>query len=160
MLTAAAFFLLAAIFIHGVRERMLFTFLPAGDANRFAVWKTALSIIKEHPFTGRGIGLFMTYFSLHRTDLIPQYAHNCFLQIWTETGIFSLLSFLAFVWLILYKGVKSLRENLDPILLGLVCGASGFLVHSFFDTDLYSVQLATLFWAMLGLLSAKTVARS
>ena len=156
----AVLFALAVVLSPGVRERILFTFLPAGDADRFVVWKTALQMIKAHPFLGNGVGLFMTHFSASRSGLIPQYAHNCFLQIWAETGIFSLLSFLACIGIILNAGIKRIRERMDPLLLGLVCGVSGFLVHSFFDTDLYSVQLAALFWVVLGLLCARIAAQA
>jgi putative inorganic carbon (HCO3(-)) transporter len=154
-LSVVFLFVLAAAFNPGVRERVVFTFLPEGDADRFVVWKTTLQMIKEHPFIGKGVGLFMSHFSTYRNDLIPQYAHNCFLQIWAETGIFSLLSFITFVGIILYKGIKRIREKLDPLLLGLVCASVAFLVHSFFDTNLYSIQLATLFWFVLGLTTSR-----
>ena len=38
---------------------------------------------------------------------------------------------------------------------GLLAGLFGFLVHSFFDTNLYSLPLAVLFWAFAGLAAAK-----
>jgi O-antigen ligase len=76
------------------------------------------------------------------------------LQIWAETGIFSLLSFLIFLTLLLGRGIKAFMINQNSLVLGLLCGISGFLVHSFFDTHLYSLQLAFLFWSMAGLLVA------
>jgi len=35
--------------------------------------------------------------------------------------------------------------------MGGLTGLSGFLVQSFFDTNLYSVQLNTLFWFVMGM---------
>lgn len=124
------------------------------DAFRFTIWDTAVSMIKENPFLGKGLGTFMDYFSKYPTGINPHYAHNCFLQIWAEAGIFSLISFLLFVGFLLYTSVKKVQKNKDLVLLGLVIGISGFLVHSFFDTQLYSVQLRTLFWMWMGLIAA------
>ena len=98
----------------------------------------------------------MAYYRQQRPDISPAYAHNCYLQIWAETGIFSLLAFILFFSLILYKGIRAYRKNSNPFLLGLICGLFGFLVHCFFDIHLYSLQLAFLFWLMLGSLVAAT----
>jgi putative inorganic carbon (HCO3(-)) transporter len=154
ILLCITFITVIIFLIPAARERYLFTFGLGGDADRFAVWQIAFRMIKENPFLGKGIGTFMDYFSIHARGLVVQYAHNCFLQIWAETGIFSLLSFILFIGLILYKGIKAFKERTDFLLFGLICGIFGFLVHSFFDTQFYSLQLATLFWSMLGLLMA------
>jgi O-antigen ligase len=82
------------------------------------------------------------------------YAHNCYLQIWAETGIFALLSFIVFIILILRQGIKTFIKTHDYIVLGLLCAIFGFLVHSFFDNHLYSLQLAVLFWFLAGMLAA------
>jgi O-antigen ligase len=92
----------------------------------------------------------MSYFAKYIPNLGVMYAHNCYLQIWAEAGIFTLLSFLAFLVILLIKGIRAFRKNKSFILLGLICGILGFAVHSFFDTHLYSLQLSALFWLMSG----------
>lgn len=131
-----------------------FTFGPSGDMDRFKVWQTAFAMIKDHPILGQGIGTFMANFRKYMPNLIIQYAHNCFLQIWAETGIFSLLSFLGFLVLLFSEWIKAFNKNHNLLILGLLCGIFGFLVHSFFDTDLYSLQLSVLFWFTVGLTTA------
>ncbi|MFH1441851.1 MAG: O-antigen ligase family protein [Candidatus Omnitrophota bacterium] len=133
--------------------RLNFILQAGGDTDRLIVWKIALNMIKENPFLGKGLGTFMDYFS-KRSSLTPQYAHNCFLQIWAETGIFSLLSFISFIMALLLRGIAVFKKTNDYILLGILCGLLAFLVHSFFDTDLYSLQLAVLFWTVAGILAA------
>lgn len=134
-----------------LRQRVSYTFLPGGDSQRIFIIQTAWLIIKENPFLGKGLGTFMDYFPQYAGISDAYYVHNCYLQIWAETGVFSLLSFLGFLGLLLSKGIKIFKKNQDFILLGLICGIFGFLIHSFFDTQLYSLQLAVLFWFMAGL---------
>jgi O-antigen ligase len=128
------------------------TFFSGGDATRFAIWKGAWGMIKGHPFLGVGLGTFMANFSRFTKGLGVQYAHNCFLQIWAETGVFALVSFIGFISLVLWEGITTFRRTQDGIVLGLICAIFASLVHSFFDTHLYSLQLAVLFWFLAGML--------
>lgn len=144
------------LFLPAIKERFAFTFQGEGDADRLIVWAAAWRMIAENPFLGKGIGTFMDYFHTYVPDKVVQYAHNCYLQIWAETGVFSLLSFLLFIGAIFYKGIKAFKIGKSPVLLGLLCALFGFLVHSFFDTQFYSLQLAYLFWVILGITVAVT----
>jgi O-antigen ligase len=147
-------FILLVALVPAIRERAIFTFQAGGDASRFAMWQGAWAMIKENPFLGKGLGTFMAYFPRYAPNLGIQYAHNSFLQIWTETGIFSLLSFLGFLISLLYLCIKVFKKSQDFILLGLICGIFGFLVHSFFDAHFYSLQLSVFFWSMAGIAQA------
>ena len=151
-----SFVILVLIFIPHIRERFLFTFTFNGDASRFALWKGAWGMIKEHPLLGNGIGTFMANFSKFTKGLGVQYAHNCYLQIWAETGVFALISFVSFISLLLWQGILSFRKSQDYTVLGLTCAIFGFLVHSFFDNHFYSLQLVVLFWFLAGMLVAVT----
>lgn len=146
-LVACAIFLIPMF-----HERLLFVFKEGGDCDRFKIWLAAWKMINGHPFLGMGAGTFMANFSKYLPSTNISYAHNCYLQIWAETGIFSLLSFMAFVVSLVYLGVKKFIASKDLLLLGLLSGAVGFLVHSFFDTNLYSLRLAVLFWVWVGLI--------
>lgn len=134
------------------RSRFLLIFELGGDRNRFEIWQAAITMFKENPFLGKGLGTFMS----HTREYLPlktvSYAHNCFLQILAESGIFSLISFLGFLGLVFYAGIKKFLSTEDPILLGGVCGLAGFLVHSLFDVNLYSLPLAVLFWMWAGII--------
>lgn len=136
-------------------ERFFLTFMAGGDRDRFLYWQVAIKMIQEHPFIGVGVGTFMANFANYLPNLFPAYAHNCFLQIFAETGVFSLLAFLAFVASFIYLGIKRFIASKDYSLLGLLAGTVGFLVHSFFDTNLYSLILAILFWVWVGLIFAR-----
>jgi O-antigen ligase len=133
----------------------LFFFQNRRDSYRFILFHGAWGMIKENPFLGKGVGTFMDYCALYTNNFGTYYAHNCFLQIWAESGVFSLLSFLLFVGYVFYRSMKvSLRipRSLNYfILIGLTAGLLGFFVHSFFGVHLYSFQLSFLFWVVLGL---------
>ena len=146
------FFMLAVILVPLARERAVFIFQSGGDAERYGVWKGAWGMIKDHPFLGKGIGTFMANFAQYTKGLGIRYAHNCYLQIWAETGVFALISFISFLWLLLRQGINSFRRSRDHAVLGLLCAIFGFSIHSFFDTHLYSLQLSELFWFMSGML--------
>ncbi|MBF0593590.1 MAG: O-antigen ligase family protein [Candidatus Omnitrophica bacterium] len=144
--------ILAAVMLlcHGSVSRVLSIFIPGGDSSRYEYWQNTLLLIKQHPFIGQGIGTFMGRLHEQSPFLIPIYAHNCYLQIWAETGIFSLLAFVVFLGCVLFRACRVYRKSADPVLLGAVCGLSAFLVHAFFDNHLYSLALAFVFWVMLG----------
>lgn len=138
------------------RERALLTFKSGGDSDRFKYWLAAFRMIKNHPFFGMGVGTFMANFPKYTPviGLRVSYAHNCFLQIWAETGIFSVLSFLGFILTLIYRGISNFKKHGDFIVLGLTCAIFGFTTHSLFDTHFYSLQLAILFWTLGGVLAA------
>ncbi len=146
--------LLIMFLIPDVRQRVLFSFQKGGDARRLEIWQGAGAMIKERPFLGRGVGNFITYLPRYTAGEFIQYAHNSFLQMWAETGIFSLLSFLIFLLLVFINAGGILLKSKNPLLLGLFCGISGFLLHNFFDSQLYTLQLSVFFWLLLGFLSA------
>jgi O-antigen ligase len=152
--TVVMLFFLSLIFlIPEWREIFLSIFKVGGDAMRFEYWQIAIRMFEESPFWGKGLGVFMVYVSDHYPGMPVFYAHNCFLQILAESGIFSLLVFVVFVSMVLYLGVKRYYFVKDCILLGGVCGIFGFLTHSFFDVHLYSLPLAMLFWVWIGIIS-------
>jgi O-antigen ligase len=133
----------------------LFFFQNRRDSYRFVLFRGAWEMINEHPLLGKGIGTFMDYCVLYAKSDIAFYAHNCYLQMWAESGIFSLLSFLLFVGYVFYRSIKvglRIPRSLNYFaLIGLAAGMLGFLVHSFFEVHLYSFQLSFLFWIVLGL---------
>ncbi len=133
----------------------LFFFQSRGDSARLMLYEGAWKMIVENPFLGKGLGTYMDHCANYIHQIGVYYVHNCFLQIWAESGIFSLLSFLLLNGYVIYKNFNlTLRipASLESFLfIGLNAGLLGFLVHCFFDTQLYSLQLSFLFWITMGL---------
>ena len=76
----------------------------------------------------------------------------------SEIGLLGLSCFLLFIGGILIKGFTALHRIRDntfkPLILGLNLGLTAFLIHSFVDTNLYSLNLAVLFWVTAGVMLA------
>ena len=62
-------------------------------ATRIQAWKAALSMISDYPFSGVGLASFGPAFPDHSHDK-PREAHNTFLQITAESGIFAGIMYL------------------------------------------------------------------
>ena len=130
--------------------------------DRIFMWDTSWRIFREHPIIGNGLNTFFVKFREYRTDEFRgqkgSYAHNCYLQMAADIGVVGLA---AFLWLLLayfISMIKALRKVEDgfqnSLAWGISIGVFAFLVHSFFDTNLYSLNLATLFWFAIGLSQA------
>jgi O-antigen ligase len=131
-------------------------------ADRHVMWANGWKIFKEHPVIGNGLNTFFVNYMEVREDEHKNkkgsYAHNCYLQMAADIGSVGLASFLGFVALLLIGAARSLSSLKGgfcyPLQLGLITGISAYLVHSFFDTSLYSLNLAALFWIVAGLSAA------
>jgi O-antigen ligase len=128
---------------------------------RTILWETSLKIAKENPLLGKGVNTFSKYFIEYKPLDYPdlRYAHNSYLQMWSEIGIVGLLLFLSIPFLILTKALKGIKLKASQgapglILLGLIAGYIGFLVHTIFDNNLFSLMLTTLFWVMSAYITA------
>jgi len=109
---------------------------------RISYWKETVEIIKQHPLTGVGAGNF----SLKETRA----AHNSYLQIWAETGILGLLSWLMIVFIFIKKGIKTLYSRNGYYNLGIFMSGLSFLLYNLIDFSFFISQVAFLFWIALG----------
>jgi hypothetical protein len=125
----ASFTALVAFFIVWRRQHVGFEFLSFRD---FA-WKSAVDIFREHPWFGIGPGNYANAI-LSRggaPDLQFVNAHNLFLQTAAETGVFGLLSLIAFLFGMFRASWSAWSTRRAPILsLGLLAAFLGFLAHS------------------------------
>ncbi len=135
------------------RAMSIFQLDSAGRLGKNGLWMQAITLVKYKVFLGQGLGVY-------RSISNGTYAHNCYLQMLTEIGIVGLLCFLWILGRLFRLGIENFKKSRDSLLLGLLAGIIAFSVHSFFDTNLYSVQLSILFWAILGITSCRLQATS
>ncbi len=124
---------------------------------RGTYWQEAFNIIKEYPFFGIGLNSYSKVAPKYKI-FWGGYPHNCYLHMAVEIGLVGLFSFFGFLTSILGRVNRKLSYIKDSFLysalIGFSSGFIGFLVHSFFDTNFYSVQLGSLMWLIMGVIVA------
>lgn len=132
-------------------------FMLEKDIIRTNLWHEAISIIKKFPMFGCGLNTYSIVAPHFKSgaSVAGIYPHNSYLQMAAETGIVGLTSFvlvMARLFITSWKNLKKIKNSFyNNILLGLLAGLFGFLVHSFFDVNLYALQLVNLMWFFIGL---------
>lgn len=140
------------------------SFSNVGSYDRQLLAKLSLGMFKANPLIGAGLGTYMYNFDRFNVNKDyyrdgPRYAHNCYLQMLAEIGIFGLGVFLWIIVALFLKSMTILKKNSDyiyrSILIGLLGGLLAYLVHSAFDTNLYNLDIGMLFWLLLGLIQSQ-----
>ncbi|MGB3056584.1 MAG: O-antigen ligase family protein [Candidatus Omnitrophota bacterium] len=123
---------------------------------RVMLWKGTINMIKEHPVLGFGTNTYSRNFPKYKPADYPdyRYTHNSYLHMASEVGIvgaFLFLVFLVMVFVHSLSGIHALPGGMRKALsLGLFAGLVGFSLNCMVDTHLYSVNLAVLFYLLLG----------
>lgn len=127
------------------------------ESDRTLYWRQAVAYIKKSPIFGSGVNTY-SRISANDSGSIGGYPHNCYLQMTAEVGFLGIGAFLWMIFILFKTSLQNLRKMNDPFLnaisVGLLSGLFGFLVHSFFDTNFYSVQLGNLMWVVMGAIVA------
>jgi len=133
-------------------------FFKEAGSGRDRFWNDALHMAMEHPFFGFGLNTYTEALRGHPDARQGFYAHNCYLQMAAEIGFAGLAVFLAVLIVFWREFFQKLRYVEDEFLLNMVWGMGAgfmaFLVHAFFDTTMYSVQLGMMHWLFMGLILA------
>ncbi len=120
---------------------------------RFRFWGITWRMILAKPWFGHGINSYYTNFQRFApsSETYRGYAHNCYLQMWSEVGVFGLLAFLApFLNLLPKKTNQPALQYGFGLDQSLWIGVVAFLIQSFFDTNFYALQCASIFWIFWG----------
>ena len=141
--------------------KALLTFSDVSSHERLFMWDTGWKMFVSQPVFGHGINTFMSNYQSYAPDhsALPAYAHNCFLQTMAEIGLVGFVAFLGFLvslGKLCWRGITA-SPSTSAVLAGLTAGLCGFLVQSFFDTNLYVVRQAVLFWTLAGMATALSV---
>jgi O-antigen ligase len=134
---------------------------------RWNNYKTALRIFRDFPVRGVGLGNYGTINPRYQTvpQTVAQYAHNTFLQLLSEAGIFWLASLLA----VSITLIKCRRRPPEPVFAtrgprsfcNICLGASllTWAIHNLLDIDLYFPSLGGLGVFLCGIYFSVTAPR-
>ena len=152
-----------------VTQRALSTFDEKDPSinTRILMWKVTGQMIKDKPFLGGGIGSFKISYLDYQARFLkehPEYnkywtnakeAHNEYLQIGAEIGLFGLGIILIIILKLYNLFINFLKKEIDNkrklICWGLLIGITSFLIHSLFDFPLHVPALGSAFFIILGL---------
>ena len=144
--------------IFGNREFIsLYIIRGASVYHRIEMTKICWQMFLDHPLLGHGINTFMSIYEnyLDAATFGISYAHNCYLQMAVETGIFGLLAFIWMIVMLFVSSLKNINKREEGFIkasqIGLLAGLLAYVIHSAVETNLYALPLAILFYYFLGL---------
>ncbi len=146
---------ISVLFISFTNQSIVNRFLSSFDFNegsnieRIKNWDQGYKMFADNFLTGVGIGNYSIYLYPTVEYRTPIYAHNLYLDIGAEMGIFALLVWLALIGITIWQLFKTGKRSKDVFMRALSFGLIGslvwFSVHSFFDTAIYSPTILAIF---------------
>jgi O-antigen ligase len=128
--------------------------------NRISIWRDTLTLVRQHPLFGTGLGTFSVAFTSVQTaflTLLVDHAHCDYLEVLSELGLPGGILVFAPIFWILAQSVRRYRKTEDrfeaAVCLGCVGSISALLVHSLADFNLYIPANALVFTVALALAS-------
>lgn len=122
-------------------------------------WKFASELIADHPLLGVGYGRYAYEINQRGHGLLSDHSSggsdSSLLTIWAQTGIFGLLSYLAIGFVASITAIRRIRKKEDfdsYLLLGLLSGFAGLMLHSFFVNSLLYALMMVYLWIGLALM--------
>jgi O-antigen ligase len=125
-------------------------------------WGAAARMIYDKPIFGIGGGRFKEeykFFKPSESIDTPDHAHNVYLQLASEYGIFALLAFLSIIILAFRAVIQACHSCENRFDLGLAMGIFAALiswcVYGLVDNTLHR-RTALFFWFVLGILGGRS----
>ena len=152
------------IFVSSLRLRFLSIFAMRNDSSnsfRFNVYHSSLEMFKDNWLLGIGIGNknFREIYGLYmKTGFDALSCYNIYLETAVESGIFALIAFLGFLFMLLYKGFRFIFKSKDVenviCIAACVVAISAVMFHGLVDTIFFRPQLQFLFWTYVAVITA------
>lgn len=130
---------------------------------RFEIYDTSKFLMRDHWVRGVGLGtdvmkqVFLTY-PTNFDGTYPVHTHNNYLQMWMETGIWGIISFLALLLYQLKSGLKAFCASTDRrvkrLLAAAIGGFCGILVIGVAEYTWYYPRNMFTWWFLFGLIGA------
>ncbi len=151
---------------HGQLAVRLWSLFSGTDTSvmlRYAFWHSTWQMILDHPWLGVGWGAYWEMYPrydyfVHNADVIIYHAHNMYLNMASETGLFGLALFLAaFIghgwgaWQLYRNATQPLEEAVG---LGMLLVIIGLGVNGVADYNLFNRTVGLAFWTLAAVTAA------
>jgi O-antigen ligase len=133
---------------------------------RGPIWQAAANVFLDHPWFGVGPGNYTRAMveGGYAARYIPGYpevatgleqAHNVFLQVAAETGVFGLIAFTAFVFWMIRACWRAWKDSGHPLIAGgilfaLLAFVLRSLADNFLDLGITADRIRVLVWILFG----------
>lgn len=125
-------------------------------------WQFASELIADHPLLGVGFGRYAYEINQRGHGLLSDHSvsgsDSSLLTIWAQTGIFGLLSYLAIGFVAAVTAIRRIwgKTNYESyLLLGLLSGFAGIMIHSVFVNSLLYAPMMVYLWTGLALMDER-----
>ena len=126
------------------------------NSERLLMWESALEMFEDNPIFGVGYGQYKfayqnEYISPEARERFQEHAHNNFLQMLAECGIFGAAAFI-FLWgYFSYFSLKNWLKDKKIEWLLFFCVLWGFMLHGLTEFNFETAVPSKIFWYVLGL---------
>ncbi|HVF21872.1 MAG TPA: O-antigen ligase family protein [Pyrinomonadaceae bacterium] len=153
---AFAAVLIAGVFLTAAVSDLTLSAAAANEgASRSDIWRATLKLFAAHPLLGIGLGAYWIGITAHHDAsgvLVPQEAHNDYLELLASGG---LIGFSCGVWFVV-SVVRLVRKNLwsntgfvRAARIGALLGIAGVAIHSLLDFGLHLTSNAVVFLTLI-----------
>ncbi|MHB9111687.1 MAG: O-antigen ligase family protein [Thermoleophilia bacterium] len=116
--------------------------------HRLDTWEGAVDAFRVQPVKGSGLGSFSQVFTEHTIAVYTKYAHNLFLQMAVDTGIFGVALLGLFIgYIVVLSGWRIIARS-HPLARAFAVACLIFIVYNMFDWEWYVPALTA--WFMVG----------
>lgn len=141
----------------GIITHRLYSYDYGSARSRVPMMKGAFSMIKSHPIFGVGINNFTEVSQNYDITFYgnPYPVHNIYLHIAAEIGIIGVFIFILIIFRFYKYGIHYIRsENsvYTGIVVGMLGGVTGFLIHGMVDCTYLGSYLFAILWFFIGIL--------
>ena len=122
---------------------------------RLTIDRDCLRMYAQKPLVGWGLGVFPEVYPQFRsfyTNFLIDKAHNDYLQLLVETGVFGFAVMVWFLFSVYRAAIRKVKvwpaDVNAEVALAALLGVTGILVHSFMDFNLQIPANAALFFVL------------
>ncbi|MEN9568429.1 MAG: hypothetical protein RLZZ69_3625 [Cyanobacteriota bacterium] len=125
---------------------------------RVTQWQFCWDLITERPIFGWGLRNFTPLYEA-KMNLWLGHPHNLFLMFGAETGIISLLLFLAIIAVIMFLAIKqfsSSSQEFDLVIFSYLVAFTAYILFNLTDVTIFDLRVNTIAWILLAAISGVT----
>ncbi len=113
---------------------------------RLEIWKASFAMLREHLFTGTGLGTFYLYYPAHRplgdTSSMGHWAHFDALQFGVECGVLAMVLFYVVIAAWLVRGIKAWPDETHRMqIAGCMAALAALVLHAHIEFQFYIMSI-------------------